>query len=154
MCAQKEAQSLTFKITKMAAVWIYIFPHKNNSNCRKIKPCYSEHKCSRFRRIGTKFGVVNGVGPECVQKEAWSRTFKIFKMAATAVFNFSPEIAEKWSHAYPSIRNSEIIHSVEWNHGAGGMRAPCDFLKSFGASSGTRGAGGCGGGRPLRFRKA
>ena len=79
---QKEAQSLTFKITKMAAVWIYNFPHKNNVNCRKMGPRFSEHKSSRFRRIGTKFGVVGGLGLECVQKEAQRLPFKITKIAA------------------------------------------------------------------------
>ena len=85
---------------------------------------YPSIKCSRFRRIGTdnEFGVDDGLGLEWVQKEAQSSTFKIFKMT------------EKWSQVSPSIGDSEIIHSVEWDGGTaelGGAEAesPLPFGK-------------------------
>ena len=67
---RKEAQSLTLKITKMAAVRIYSFLHKNNVIYRKMEKRFSEHECSRFRRIGTKFGTDDNLGLEWVQRGA------------------------------------------------------------------------------------
>ena len=55
-----------------------------------MEPRFSENKCSKFRRIDTKFGIDHALGQEWVQKQAKSLTFKIFKVAATAIFNFSP----------------------------------------------------------------
>ena len=68
-----------------------IFPIKTvYLNCRKIEPRFFEHKSSGFRRIGTKFGKDDDLGLEWVQKEAESFAFKIFKIAATLIFNFFP----------------------------------------------------------------
>ena len=54
-----------------------------------MEPRFSEHKCPRFRRMGTKFGVDDGVRLGWIQKEAQILTFKIVKMAAPSIFNSS-----------------------------------------------------------------